>query len=114
MTNLANNFFDNEIAQNLSKLSAPMLKIFELTNNLYFNALQQNWDTCSAISPELNKLITSYTTQQAQNFNQYEKLLFQNLQKLFAELNERATNQRDAIQKLLDGFTRAAQRHKNN
>ena len=45
------NFFDNDVTQNLSKLSETMHKIFELTNNLYQNALQQNWDACLSISP---------------------------------------------------------------
>lgn len=107
------NFFDNEVAQNLTQLSEPMVKIFELTNNLYLNAIQQNWDLCATITPELNKLITSYSLQQAQNFNQYEKNLFTNLQRIFVELNERIGTQHASIKKLLDGFTHAAQRHKD-
>ncbi len=105
------NFFDNDVTQNLSKLSETMHKIFELTNNLYQNALQQNWDACLSISPELNKLLTSYTLQQVQNFNEYERTLFINIQRIFTELNERVTTHHRDIKRLLDGFTHAAQRH---
>lgn len=108
MDNLQQNFFDNDVTQNLTKLSQTMVKIFELTNDLCQNAIQQNWDNCLDISAELNKLLTSYTFQQVQNFNEHEKNLFVNIQRIFTELNERAGTYHKDLQKLLNGFANAA------
>ncbi len=104
------NFFDNELTKNLQKLPMQMQRIFELMNQIYANALQQNWENCLAFTPELSNLINSYTIQQTQNFNDYEKSLFINIQKLFVDLNERLQTHHQAVKKLLDGFDHAAAR----